>query len=339
MTTTAHILPEISLKKAIQDNLYLHGNFSLAYHTLQPQLSHFVTKEGYIAYIEFRNETIVLGDPIADESQFENIINQFLMQRPTCSFIQAGANVARILSKRNFSVDCFGVESQIALPYQMHGKQKREIRNLTNVAKKKNVIIKEVFNRNLLFKNSVQEQKNKFEIIFPFNSKREYSFLSRPLTDSDEFGVRIFGGYVENQLICYSVFDPIYQNEKIIGYAESIARQSSSAIKGARTYTLIEAMKQFTREEITFVNIGLLPFYVEGVSNEFEKYSNLIVAKIFSMLYKSSPLVSNFAGLSFHKSRYRGKHIPKYFISNAKKKHKVLLSIYQLTTGKKIPLI
>ena len=335
---TAYKLAKIIPQRNTLDFLYQYGDFSLAYHTLQPELSHFMTDYGYIAYIEFQNETIVLGDPVADTSDYNQILSEFLEFRPKCSFIQAGSITADILALYSFSVDCFGVESQIALPYATNGKHKREVRNLSNSAIRNKITVKEIHDRNLLFKNSVQQQ-NKFEILYPFKSTKEYSFLSRPLSNKNENGVRFFGGSLNGKLICYSMFDPIYKNEKIIGYAESIARQTTQAIKGARTFTLIEAMKQFSKEKIKYVNIGLLPFFRENTELTYHQYSDKKVAKIFSMLYKSSPLVSNFKGLSFHKSRYRGSYIPKYFVSNSNHKYKTLLSIYQLTTGRKIPFI
>ncbi len=326
--------------KAISSFLSLCGSHSLAYHSLQPELSHFQTEYGYITYQDFHNETIVLGDPISKAENYSEIIQQFLQFRPKCSFIQIGHTFAKLLACRNFSINYFGVESQIDLPFQTDGKQKKDIRLLSNAAKRNNINVREIFNRNELhFLTTFNEKKISNRYHLGLHSK-EYAFLSRPIKHAYEKDVRIFGGFQNNRLVNYSLFDPMYNNGKIFGYAEVISRQATSSPKGSRTHTLLQAMSQFAQEDISFVNIGLLPFYQdEKKKNSFKNSSNNVIDYIFSILYKSSPLVSNFAGLSFHKSRYRGNLIPKYFATNSKRPYKTLLCIYRLTTGYWLPQI
>ncbi len=329
---------KVRMENQISSFLAQFGTQSLSYHTLQSELSYYRTLHGYIAYREFNGETIVLGDPIANSSDYAQIVEQFLQFRPACSFIQVSKKMAQILARQTFSINHFGDESQIALPYLIQGKQKKEIRNLVNSAKRENIKVREILNRDELHSLINSDKKYAFNKFFPHSRVKEYSFLSRTLSHTDEKDVRIFGGFHENALVCYSLFDPIYEDEKIIGYSEAITRQATNTPKGSRSYTLIEAMGHFESEQIKFVNIGLLPFYPEQkADNSLAGYSNGVVKALFMMLYKTSPMVSNFAGLSFHKSRYRGELIPKYFATNSSNPYKTLLCIYKLTSGNWLP--
>ncbi len=328
------------LNRQTANFLSLCGSHSLAYHSLQSDLSQFQTQYGYIAYQDFHNETIVLGDPISKEENYDNIIEQFLQFRPQCSFIQIGRTCAELLSHNKFSINYFGVESQIDLPFQTNGKQKKDIRLLTNAAKRNDIDVREIFNRHELQFSTISKDNhinNRFHLGL---HAKEYAFLSRPINRANEKDVRIFGGFQSNRLVSYSLFDPMYTDNKIIGYAEVISRQVTSSPKGSRTHTLLQAMSQFAQEDISFVNIGLLPFYLkEKEKNNFKSSSNKVIDCIFTTLYKSSPFVSNFAGLSFHKSRYRGNLIPKYFATNSNNPYKTLHCIYKLTTGHWLPQI
>lgn len=326
--------------KAISSFLSLCGSHSLAYHSLQSDLSQFHTQYGYIAYQDFHNETIVLGDPISKEDNYDKIVAQFLQFRPQCSFVQIGRACAELLSHTKFSINYFGVESQIDLPFQTNGKQKKDIRLLTNAAKRNNIDVREIFNRHELQFSTHGYEKNTNSNYHLGLHAKEYAFLSRPINKANEKDVRIFGGFQNNRLVSYSLFDPMYNNGKIIGYAEVISRQVTSAPKGSRTHTLLQAMSQFAQEDIACVNIGLLPFYLkEKEKNSFKSSSNKVIDFIFTNLYKSSPFVSNFEGLSFHKSRYRGNLIPKYFATNSNSPYKTLHCIYKLTTGHWLPQI
>ncbi len=303
------------------------GSHSLSYHTLQAELSHFETEYGYIAYIDYQNETIALGDPVAKQSSYKKLIELFLEFRPHCSFIQVSQTVTDILSELTFSISYFGVESEISLPYQLHGKEKKEVRLLSNSAIRNNIKIKEIFDRSEII-----------NLHYCNDSSHEYAFLSRPCNQHKEKDVRIFAGYYNDMLVGYSLFDPMYQSNKIIGYAEVITRQVKLAPKGTRTFILLEAMKQFEAENIPLLNLGLLPFYQAEKQCPYPRQNcNHIVELIFSSLYNVSPLVSNFEGLSFHKSRYRGTYLPRYFATNSKRPYKSLLCMYKLTTGYWIP--
>ncbi len=327
-------------KSRIDKFLSLCGSHSLAYHSLQPELSHFQTKTGYLAYIDFQNETIVLGDPISGAENAKELVLQFLQFRPQCSFIQVSRKTCELLAELDFTINHFGVESQIDLPFNITGKQKKEVRLLVNAAIRNNISVREILKREELFyltSYKTQNKNNRFR--FGLHAD-EFSFLARPINDTDEKDVRIFGGFQNNRLVNYSLFDPMYYQDKIIGYAEVISRQIDHSPKGGRAYTLIQAMHKFTDEKIQFVNIGLLPFYKQVIDvNDFKGKSNSLIDMIFSGLYNSSPLVSNFSGLSFHKSRYRGNLLPRYFATNSKRPYKALLSIFKLTTGKWLPRI
>ena len=301
------------------------GSFSVAWSLNQDNLVKFENSHGFLAYREFQSNCFVLGDPICDDANAKQILEDFIKTKDNICFVQISKKTASLLAELGYYINFFGAESILHLPYSLKGKIKREVRNLHNIAIQKNVIVRELKPSEI-----IEHQKR-------FTKNCEYSFLIRPFHLKDQSACRVFGAFLHNQIIGYSVFDPIYLNNKIAGYAESINRRSSNAVKGTRVISLLKAGEIFMQEGIKFINLGLLPFYQIEKQKKTETEFSPITDILFKLLYNASPFIHNFKGLSFHKSRYHGYLLPKYFASKKKIPIVQLLHIYKLTTGSYFP--
>ncbi|KAA3634814.1 MAG: DUF2156 domain-containing protein [Calditrichaeota bacterium] len=301
------------------------GSFSNAWSLHQENLVRYSSYGGFLAYRKYQNNKFVLGDPICKDSNLKQLLEDFDRTSVNSCFVQISEKPAKILAEIGYDINYFGSESILHLPYSRQGKVKREVRNLFNAATQKNIQVRELTSEEIFKTQRI------------FTKDCEYSFLIRPLHLKDQSACRVFGAFQDNQIMSYSIYDPIYLNKKIVGYAESINRRTVNAVKGARVYTLLKAGDIFLNEGIKFINLGLLPFYPTEYQKSDKFVSNSITKILFKILYNSSPFFHNFKGLSFHKSRYNGILLPKYFASKKKIPIVQLLQIYKLTTGSYFP--
>ena len=311
----------------IFDLLKYHGSHALAYHTLQPGLSHFVHEDGYLAYAPLKKTNLVLGDPVCEKSKVHMILDEFIRRRKNLSFIQISRTTASALLERGFKIFQIGVESNIKLPFSLHGREKADLRNSYNSASKNMITVKELNERSAAINDLPSSLKH----------RKEFSFLARHLEKYDEKYVRLFGGYQRGELKYISLFDPIYKKGDVESYAEVISRRYSDAPKGIRIYVLLEAMKTFYKEGRKSVNLGLSPLY-RGCQPSDNGFQNRAMDFLFKTIFEHGYLLYNFKGLAFHKSRFKGEEQPVYFASRNKYPILPLIQTYLLTTGRTITL-
>lgn len=305
------------------------GNSSLAYHKLQYDIRPSVYEDKVlISYQKMGEHCFVLGDPVGPTADLKPAMANFMERNPNSTWIQINRRTADILDEYGYYINCFGIETKIELPFSLEGKDKADIRLLCNAAQRNNIEINEIFDRRLLFDNAQNL------LIGYIRRKQPFSFLARPLEYRDEINTRIFGAYHNNRLVAFSLFDPIYNSEQVIGYAESIIQRLPNAPKGSRTLVLVEAMKQFHREGINRVELGVSPYYKIGQYDRNSDYKkNRLNSTIFKSSYTLGDRFYSFRGLSFYKSRYRGVERPVYFASPKRIAILDLFRIYKLTTG------
>lgn len=305
------------------------GNSSLAYHKLQFDIRPSVFEDRVlISYRRMGDHCYILGDPVGPTEALRPAIGNFLSRNPDSTWIQINQRTADVLDEYGYYINCFGVETKIDLPFSLTGKQKADVRLLCNAAKRNRVTIQEIYDRRLLFSHN-----QKLRIGYS-RRKRPFSFLARPLEYRDEINTRIFGAYRNNQLVAFSLFDPIYENEKIVGYAESITQRLPDAPKGSRTLVLVEAMKQLHAEGIKRMELGVSPYYKIKEHDQNSPYrKNFLTSVIFRSSYAYGDRFYSFQGLSFYKSRYRGEEQPVYFAGRKDFAVFDLLRIYKITTG------
>lgn len=315
-----------------------YGAFPLAGQLIQSTLQYFKYADGFIAFQKAGKDTIVIGDPVCHVSDRSKLIRRFLQFHPSAVFVQVHEQTAEILASQGYYLNAFGVERSLSLPYSIAGNRKGDIRHLYNAGKRNRVLVREL---------SKQEtaQLHLYPICASGSHKKkwlalnkEFTFLSRTSSRNLPEGSRVFGGFINDTLVGYSIFDPIFSKNNLRGYAEVAPKRSRLAPKGTRVTILLEAMHQFHTEGAKKVNLGLSPLDHIKLYDESSRFPySKITQFMLRLLFTRGNMVFNFKGLAFHKSRFRGEISPVYLASRSEIPLKSLYQIFYLTTGYKVP--
>lgn len=134
-------------------------------------------------------------------------------------------------------------------------------------------------------------------------SRKEIRYITRPASFEQEQFVRKFVALQGEQIIGFSFYDPIFENEEIIGYTPYVSRFIPNAIKGINYFTNCKCIEMFKSEGIQFVDLGLSPLY--NIHDSYPKRRK-IVSVIFKNIFQYGNNFYNFRGLSEHKRQYHG---------------------------------
>ncbi|MFP4402958.1 MAG: DUF2156 domain-containing protein [Candidatus Woesearchaeota archaeon] len=285
-----------------------YGSHCMAYSTLQPGMQYFDVKDkGYIAYKKTGNKLFVLGNPVCSYDNMENITGEFINSNKKVGFLQTNNYLRDLLTTEfNFFGTQMGIETIIPSYWNLKGKKKQNIRTAINKIKKDNIIIKEnpsEKNYEFLSNEWLNTRKTK---------SKEISFLVRPM-NMIEKDTRKFFAYKEDKPIGLIFFDPLYSNQKIIGYVPNICR-SSKDFKQGIYYALINEGFNTFKNENKYINLGLSPLK----QNIFFPNESKNLKKIFNFVYNKGNMFYNFKGLDFTKSRFIGEEHPTFYLHKNK---------------------
>jgi phosphatidylglycerol lysyltransferase len=278
-----------------------YGSHCMSFSTLQPGMNFFdVPGKGFIAYMQKWGSHMVLSDPICHEDDRAAVIGKFLDQYPGSAFIQISEPVARLMHERfGFYATQFGIETVIDLKkWSLAGKKKQVLRTSLNQAKKKGVVIREnpeETRHHQLSKEWIATRKTK---------NREIAFVIRPMVMDHEENTRKFFAYLEDELIGFIFFDPIYKDGEIISYVPNISRFSHSFRQGIFYSLLTHAIETFKAEGFKEVNLGLSVLVLD---DEDEAYESELLKNLGRLVFKYGNFIYNFKGVAFTKSRFLGK--------------------------------
>lgn len=191
--------------------LQSHGSHSLAYSCLQPDLSHFWNdaRTGFCAYTKRLGVTLVLGDPICASDTLEEMCASFLHGSPRVAFVQVGGQTANVLRKFNLSITPLGVEVEVdVLSFSLQGRKMEDLRHYRNKAQNAGVAVEERIDSQSV-RETLRAVSNAW-VSTKTVKTREMSFLARPLSVEPEIGTRVFVGLLDNTIVGYVIFDPIF---------------------------------------------------------------------------------------------------------------------------------
>ena len=273
----------------------------MAFSSLQPHIKYFdVYDVGYISYTSFYGKIFVLSNPICDEKNIESILGLFLDYFPRAFFVQIGKNIVDILHEKYgfYGTNC-GQETRILLnAWNLSGRKKNVLRTAINNANLENISIHE--------ENKLLEQTHSISIKWLKTRRRkakEIRFLIRPLTMPHQKDVRYFYAYSNEQPIGFVFFDPIYSQDKILGYVPNISRSCIQFKSGLWYVIMAFALNKFKEEGVEFVDLGIMPMDFKTEIQYFEcKITRILIEK----LYQYGSFFFNFKGLKFAKSRFQG---------------------------------
>lgn len=289
------------------EKLQQHGVSSLAYSSLQSGMKYFMHPEfGYVAFVPLSNEpgsVCVLADPICSLDNLKPLLDAFLKEWKDPIFLHVCHETAKALNELNFCVNELGVETFIDIQeFTLVGNKKQQLRQARNNARKDNIKVREITSvDDALFKafKQIGDEWMKGKVI----SDNEMQFIVRPIVYVDEVDVRKFVAVMDDQIVGFVIFDPMYENGEIIGYIANHLRSTLERSYSVVDYIIIEAMEIFKAEGKRELSLGLSPLAQVNDGDEF-KHSKLLKAH-FRYGFERANFLYNFKNLYRHKSKYR----------------------------------
>ncbi len=289
------------------EKLQQHGYGSLAYSSLQKGLQYFMHPQlGYIAYTPLRdgpNSVCVLADPICSKENLKALIEEFMKEKSDPIFLHISHDTGKVLNDMGFAVNELGVETVIEIQkFNTVGNKKQQLRNARNGAKKDNLTVAEieaVDDAMLKSFKKISDGWMKEKVI----SDNEMQFIVRPVVFVDEIDVRKFVAIKDNEVVGFVIFDPMYENGKVVGYMANHLRTNLERTYSVVDFIILEAIEKFKQEGKRDLSLGLSPLAKVDDSQEF-KHSKLLKAH-FKYAFERANFLYNFKNLARHKLKYR----------------------------------
>jgi lysylphosphatidylglycerol synthetase-like protein (DUF2156 family) len=281
-----------------------HGRGSLAYSSLQPGMEfYFQSGQGYVPFssVPAVKTPVVLGDPICAFGDEAKLLKDFAGDFIRPLFMHILRPSAEILQDQGFFINELGVETVIDLDaFTLQGKEKEYLRQQRNRATKDGVTVYE--QRRSQVESQALRVISEEWIQKKAVKNHEMSFLVRPAIYEDEPDVRKFYAVKGGVTIGFVFFDPMYENEHIVGYTANILRSNCKEYS-VTDFIILEAIEKFRAEGLKEISLGFSPFYKVDDTGEF-KYSKPL-KELFKYTYEHADYLYHFQSLAFHKTRYR----------------------------------
>jgi phosphatidylglycerol lysyltransferase len=277
-----------------------YGDHCMSFSLLQPEMHYFdIPGMGFIAYRQKWGLRFVLADPVCNIKDRESLLREFLKEYKNIAFAQISQNVAEMIHEKfGYYATQFGVEATVDLKkWDLKGKKKQILRTSVNHATKEGVVIKEKCTSEACRQLTDEWLKTRKV------KNREIGFLIRPMNMEHQEETRKFYAYQDDELIGFIYFDPVYSDNRIIGYVPNISRFSNKFKPGIFYPLMIHAMETFKKEGVEYMYLGLCPVVVDDKDMPCE---SVILKKIIRLLYRYGNWIFSFKGLYFTKSRFDG---------------------------------
>ncbi len=283
------------------------GSGSLAYSSLQQGMQYYMHPQfGYITYVPLKDSphsVCVLADPICSKENLRPLINEFLKERNDPVFLHVTHDTGEVLNELGYSVNELGVETIIDLQtFNLVGNKKQQLRNARNGAKKDSLSCMEITSVDddmLKAFKKISDAWMKEKVI----SDNEMQFIVRPVVFVDEIDVRKFVAVKDKEIVGFVIFDPMYEDGKVIGYIANHLRSGIDRTYSVVDFIIIEAMEIFKKEGKRDLSLGLSPLAKVDDTQEF-KHSKLLSAH-FKYAFEKANYLYNFKNLARHKLKYR----------------------------------
>lgn len=300
-----------------------HGREALSYATLQAGMEYFIDEHGYIAYTTAqhpvfarRPRKMTLVDPVCAIEDYPKIIQNFLSVHPRAMFGVISETCAQVLRGIGFKANCIGFEPELPIQtYNTRGNWKELdlIKRARNEAKREGITIREESRIETVNREQLEAVSSRWIGTKRIKDREIWIYARRAIFEHEE-DVRKFVAFDRDGRVAGFVFyDPMYTAGRIIGYSANISRCDEQRFGRLATAIHMEAMEKFKAEGKEVLNLCLATF----VKLNGGKFNDDRLSKLFfelSARYGNS--IYNFEGLSFHKSKYRGRENFIYFASN-----------------------
>lgn len=287
-----------------------YGSEPISYSTLQEGLNDFHAENvGFMSYANYWGYNFVLGGPVCSEKyNLQFLTNAIqILQEPT--FVQIGKKTAKVLHDAfGYKITQLGIETNISIQeYQLQNDpEKRNLRSFMRKGKEQSVV----------YELTQSELKERFGIspsdldglskkwLSNKTSKEQLKFLVRNTVYEDEPFVRKFYSIGRNnKLMGFVFFNPLFNNDEVVGYCADIMRASDAASKGHVAYMILAALEKFKAEGKVILSLGLSPC---ANIRKSEFHHDVITFLLLKMFFNYGNRIYNFKGIYDNKKQYRG---------------------------------
>lgn len=293
-------------KSLLLEYLKLYGSHSIAFSAaFDDKMKRFyLPDKGVILYGTYKNIRFMLGDPLCSKENLSDVVKAFISDTNASSNIligmQCSFDTASVFSKNGFSVNCMGVETILFMDtFDVKGKAMTKVRRWLNSATNAGLEVKEENLQNPKIREEIERISNQW--LEGKTNRGELTLLTRPLSFEEEPGLRFFCGYMNGKIIGYNSFEPMYEDNKIIGYYANICRVQDDAPNGTLDLIMHKAREKFKTEGAKYFSFGLSP--MADIKDE-HKLHNPIVSFMLESSYRYGSSLYSFQGLDFHKKAY-----------------------------------
>lgn len=299
------------------DVVRAYGAHALAYAILQPGMRYFGdAHRGLIAFRYRLGHAVVLGDPVAPAAAVPELLAAFLARYPRACFMQVNRYTAAHLRRHGFRATPVGMENTLdPATFTLAGRRKADLRHYRNRAHAAGLTVAEEADT-LALRHELQAVSDDW---LPAKSwvGHELEFLARPYGTQPEPDVRVFVARRASVAIAFTVLDPMYRLGQPYGYTVTLLRHRRHAPEGAVDAINLHVLEQFREERLDTLSLGVSPFDQMAAHAQQDGYGAPLVYLLFRALNRWGSPIYHFAGLSFHKSRYRATQSPVYTCTRA----------------------
>jgi len=295
-----------------------YGNHCMAYSGFEPRINHFVCDDlGYIAHSEYwhwlwcrKPRQIVICDPVCAPENYLEITRRFLEKYPLTLFVGVSREYAKVLQSLGLQVNEFGHETDIPLEdFNLRGKHRAKLRQWQNKCKREGLTVTEASFSNYSNKKEISDLSKEW---LKHKHGEDLGLLFRPLRIEDEQDVRRFMGFIDNKLIGFAIFDPIYFNGKVIAYYHNIDRIADEAPHGTSASIILAAIEVFKKEGLEYVALGMSPLKLREKQLWELPGFHRFTRKSFWYAFEKLNFLYPFQGNASHKKKFNGETKPVY---------------------------
>lgn len=287
-----------------------HGEGSMAFSSLQPNLKFFMDDElGFMPFLRLdhffwapKGLNVIIGDPICAPEVFDRLFKNYLKSCgfSSTAFLHLSDYYAKKLASMGYKVNQMGVEHMLHLPdfdVRLPGSKYSHVRRWRNKSQKSGVIVKEQSFGEI----PIEHIEHVNACWLESKGGAELIGLNRPLRIEDKKDVRYFWAYHNDKMVGFAFFDPMYLKGKVNGYIHNIARLTPDAPHGTNDLIILEAIRAFKYEGIERFSLGLSPL---ADVDDRELPHNKNFSSLFKFMYEKCQFVYPFKGNYFHKQKY-----------------------------------
>ena len=305
-----------------------YGRTPTALATLQEGMRYVeVAQVGFVAYKtvgRLRPTHFVLGDPICNPPDTEQLIDATLRRLRNVVFVQVHRRIAALLQRRGYYRNELGTEISLELDtWNTSGRQRDPIRRAINRAARRGVVIKEVESRSFRQRDDVRQIAREW-LQRKSSRASELAFLVMPARCIPTGETRTFAAWVGTTLVAVAHFTPLYAAGRIEGYQSEMIHTSNGAPSGLAHAIRANAAGIFRQEGLKTLHLGLAP----GLNVlDLHGGNSPMLTVMFNALFQLGNAMYGFKGLARSKRWYGGNDVPVYYCT---RRRLPLLELYRL---------